>query len=73
MLTNDCLVLMTVLDQGGPREPSRLTDHITWRLVDLKKIFSRRLGPRWDIMIIETNKTIETKQLKNREAELTLG
>jgi len=36
MLTNDCLVLMTVLDQGGPREPSRLTDHITWMLVDLK-------------------------------------
>jgi len=30
------LVLMTVLDQGGPREPSRLTGHITWRLVDLK-------------------------------------
>jgi len=28
MLTNDCLVLMTVLDQGGFREPSRLTDHI---------------------------------------------
>jgi len=28
MLTNDCLVLMTVVDQAAPRQPSPLTDHI---------------------------------------------
>jgi len=55
MLTNDCLVLMTVLDQAGPREPSRLTDRITWRLVDLKtkkKYFPGDKDPCLDSSII---------------------
>jgi len=32
MLTNDRLVLMTVLDQGGPREPKPLYYHYIFAL-----------------------------------------